>query len=217
MDVHDYLKRTAARVDSKLAPHIEDLRVLYVADASFNTMRKYLGDVHGVTVTVQSIWEFCKRHFSKETRPTKGDKNHSASPLEPPTVITSSPHQGATPFIRGAGEETGFTRTSGEQGSLPRQLQEQAPEQGPAELPSHESQGPFPNDASETPAFQPTPHGQAPNIEQSQPRARDASKLMAFLSAPAMPRRSETESQELDERSEALKAADRQQRREQPR
>lgn len=65
MDVHEYLKRTSARADSKLSPYEADLRVLYAANASFGNMRNYLRDVHGVTAAVQSIWEFCTRHFSE--------------------------------------------------------------------------------------------------------------------------------------------------------
>ena len=217
MNVNEYLDQLPPRRDSKLAPYKEELCILYLGNASAAAIRTFLCDSHGLIVSRQAIWEFCTRHFSKETRLTKGDRNHSASQLEPPTVVTSSPRRGTAPSVRAAGEETGFTRTSREPGSFPRFLQEHAPVQGSTESPNFESEHHFPNDVSETPAFQPTPHGQVPNIEQSQPRARDASKLMAFWSAPEMSRRSGTESQELNERSEALKAEDRKQRREQPR
>jgi hypothetical protein len=217
MNVNEYLNQLPPRRDSKLAPYKEELRVLYRRKASAAAIRTYLFDSHGLIVSRQAIWEFCARHFSKETAPANGDQQHSVLQLEPPAVVMSSQHHGTAPSGRAIGDETWFTRTAKGSGSFPRVLQEQTPAQGPAESPSYESEGSFPNDASETPAFQPTPHGHVPNIDQSQPRARNASKLMAFWSAPAMPRRSETESQELDERSEALKAADRQQRREQPR
>ena len=183
MNVNEYLNQLPARRDSKLAPYKEELRVLYFGKASAAATQIFLRDRHGLIVSRQAIWEFCTRHFSRDTNtPSIGSGQSSAEINSPPDPSR---------------EQTGVPAHAGSQ--------------------SVESAVILRNDASKAPAFQPAPHGHVPNIERSNPRARDASRLLAFFSAPEKPRRSEKESQELDERSEALKAADRKQRREQPR
>ncbi|SAL67558.1 hypothetical protein AWB69_07785 [Caballeronia udeis] len=183
MNVNEYLNQLPARRDSKLAPYKEELRVLYFGKASAAATQIFLRDRHGLIVSRQAIWEFCKRHFSRDTN-TPGSGSGQSSP-----EINSPPDP--------SHEQTGVPAHAGSQ--------------------SVESRVILRNDESKAPAFQPATHVHLPNIEHSNPRAGDASKLMAFWSESETPRRSKTESQKLDERSEALKAEDRKQRREQPR
>jgi hypothetical protein len=219
MNVYEYLSRATPQKGSKLARYSDEIRVLLEHGRTYQAIVNFLFEAHNLTVKRQSLREFCLRHFPKETAALTSGVRQPLTPSshQPQIVATASSDQAAPRSSHAVGETEGFIQSSSEVTSTPDQSQEQTRVQAHAESPSYESAGPFPNDASETPAFQPTPHGHVPNIDQSQPRARNASKLMAFWSAPAMPRRSETESQELDERSEALKAADRKQRREQPR
>jgi hypothetical protein len=65
MDVHEFLKQLPVRSNNRLEPYREEIHILYSGNASFSAIRKYLRDEHGVSVTRQSVWEFCKRHFSE--------------------------------------------------------------------------------------------------------------------------------------------------------
>jgi len=183
MNVNEYLDQLPPRRDSKLAPYKEELRILYLGKASAAAIRTFLCDSHGLIVSRQAIWEFCKRHFSRDTNTPSSGSGQSSPEINSPPDLSH--------------EQTGVPAHAGSQ-SVERAVI-------------------LRNDASKAPAFQPAPHGHVPNIKRSNPRARDASRLLAFLSESETPRRSEAESQELAERSEALKAADRKQRREQPR
>jgi hypothetical protein len=65
MDVYEYLKQLPVRSNNRLEPYRAEIRILYSGNASFSAIRKYLRDNHGVSVTTQSVWEYCKRHFSE--------------------------------------------------------------------------------------------------------------------------------------------------------
>jgi hypothetical protein len=66
MDVYEYLKQLPLRADYKLSRYKEEIGVLYLGNASSPAIRRYLIEKYDVTVSRQAIWEFCKRHFSKD-------------------------------------------------------------------------------------------------------------------------------------------------------
>jgi hypothetical protein len=219
MNVDEFLARATPQKGNKLAPYSHEIRVLLEHGRTYQAIVNFLFEAHNLTVKRQSLREFCLRHFAKETASlVSRARQPSTSPSHQPQIVAAASSVQAAPrpsHAIGVTEE--LIQSSSVDASIPNPTQDETRVQAHAGSQRDESKGPFANDASETPSFQPTRPGHVPNIKQSQPRARDASKLMAFWSAPEMPRRSETESQELDERSQALKEADRKQRREQPR
>lgn len=219
MNVYEYLARATPQKGSKLAPYSDEIRVLLEHGRKYQAIVNFLFEAHNLTVKRQSLREFCLRHFAEESADlTNGVRRPSTPPLHQPKIVANGSSDQAAPHSSHAiGETEAFIQSLPEAISPPDPSHEQTGVPAHAGSQSVESAVILRNDASKAPAFQPAPHGHVPNIERSNPRARDASRLLAFFSAPEKPRRSEKESQELDERSEALKAADRKQRREQPR
>jgi hypothetical protein len=83
MDAHEYLKQLPPRPNSKLAPYIEDLRILYAGRATFASMSRFLSERYGVDVKDQSVWEFCNRHFSDLVSIRRGTKALGNDPSAP--------------------------------------------------------------------------------------------------------------------------------------
>jgi hypothetical protein len=116
MDVYEYLKQLPVRSNNRLEQYRDEIRILYSGNASFSAIRKYLRDKHGVSVTRQSIWEFCKRHFSElaavrlsvnlmgatyEARQSQGPSGTDRGPLLVHDTQSSHPQPTvATPSIR---------------------------------------------------------------------------------------------------------------------
>jgi hypothetical protein len=219
MNVYEYLARATPQKGSKLAPYSDEIRVLLQHGRTYQAIVVFLMEAHNLAVTRQSLREFCLRHFQQETAALMSIVRATATPLplQPLIVRTAAPIQEAPSSSHAIDETSAFTRSSTKPVSPPRAPQWHTRIHAHVESSPDEIERPAINAASKLPVFQPTPPESGPNIEQSQSRARDAAKLMAFWSAPAMPRRSETELRELNERSEELKAADRKQRREEPR
>jgi hypothetical protein len=217
MNVYEYLSRATPQKGSKLAPHSHEIRLLLQHGRSYQAIVVFLMEAHNLAVTRQSLREFCLRHFQQETAALTSMVRRTATPLplQPPIVITAAPVQEAPSHA--TDETSAVTRSSAKSVSPPRAPRWHTRIHTHIESSPDEIERPAINAASKSPLFQPTPHEPGPNIEQSQSRVRDAAKLMAFWSAPAMPRRTETELRELNERSEELKAADRKRRRDEPR
>ncbi len=95
MDVHEFLKQLPVRSNNRLEPYREEMHILYSGNASFSAIRKYLRDEHGVSVTRQSVWEFCKRHFS-ELSPARHSVNRSGATHEArQSQVLSGPARGS--------------------------------------------------------------------------------------------------------------------------
>jgi hypothetical protein len=219
MNVYEYLSRATPQKGSKLAPYSDEIRVLLQHGRTYQAIVVFLMEAHNLAVTRQSLREFCLRHFRQETADLTSIVRKTARPLpvQPPIAITVAPIQEAPSSSHVIDETSAFTRSSTKPVSPPCAPHWQTRIHAHVESSPDESERPALKAASKLPVFQPTPPEPSPNIEKSQSRVRDAAKLMAFLSAPAMPRRTETELRELNERSEELKAADRKRRREEPR
>lgn len=157
MNVNEYLDQLPPRRDSKLVPYKEELRILYLGKASAAAIRTFLCDSHGLIVSRQAIWEFCTRHFSRDTdAPTSGDRQFSASRLNPPVVVMSSPNQSEPPSSDHAiRERPEFSRSSGEPTSPVQVSKEQTSAQPQVETASAEMKRPALNAGQAIPAFRP--------------------------------------------------------------
>jgi hypothetical protein len=157
MNVNEYLDQLPPRRDSKLVPYKEELRILYLGKASAAAIRTFLCDSHGLIVSRQAIWEFCTRHFSRDTdAPTSGDRQFSAPRLNPPVVVMSSPNQSEPPSSdRAIRERLEFSRSSGEPTSPVQVSKEQTSARPQVETASAEMKRPALNAGQAMPAFRP--------------------------------------------------------------
>lgn len=219
MNVYEYLSRATPQKGSKLAPYSHDIRVLLEHGRTYQAIVNFLSEAHKVTVTRQSLREFCLRHFPEETAAlASGVRRPSThSPSQPAVVATTSVDKASPPPPRAAVETRGTMRPSPELASPANVPQAQARARTEVEPQSSQSDLPALNAAPETPAFQPDPPTSVPNIEHTGPKQGTAKNLLALLSMPCIPRGPTAGSETLDDLSEEIRASHRRQRREQQR
>jgi hypothetical protein len=110
MNVYDYLNNLPARSNNKLAPHLEEIRVLYSGNASFAAIVKYLIETHGVSVTRQGVSKFCKRYCSNLVsirRGTKASQNDPSTPTASQSPPVQTVEQARTEVTVGYGTSRG--------------------------------------------------------------------------------------------------------------
>jgi hypothetical protein len=167
MNANEYLNQLPPRSDRKLAQYKEEIRILFFGKASADAIRTFLRDSHGLIVSRQAIWQFCKRHFSMDTDAASiGDGQSSASRLKPPVTIMSTPSQsGPSSPAPAAREMPRLPRYSVEPGAPAQASREQTPAQPRVESPNADREGPTSNAEPEMPAFQPTAPTPASRID----------------------------------------------------
>lgn len=211
LTIDDLAKYTGrrARKNNRLAQYREEISRLRQDGASYAQIASYLADSRALAVTKEAVYQYCKRYLDSEAAPrspsvlpraARADTNSSA----PATVLPPAAHHPRA-FV----EPVRVARSSPEPVSGLEVSQPPTPARASIEPPVARGELPASNATQETAAFHTGQDHPAPKIERTQPGARVAKDLLAFMSTDrrTAAKRYDTNSPENQSDAKAIKDA----------